>query len=184
MQPTIQIYSGTYFNFLEPWTTPITIEDVAHALSNICRFGGHTRSFYSVAQHSVYVSRIVPRKFAMHGLLHDAPEAVLGDIPSPLKQLLPDYKRIEKDAEVAILYHFGLEDSDWHAEVKKADLILLATEQRDLMKPIEDNMAWDAVKYVERLPDRITPLLPEDAKKMFLAEYEKIQNELRTETSN
>src|SRR5579872_2947230 len=87
-QPWIQTASGLEFPLFEPRLDAINIEDIAHGLSMICRFTGQCARFYSVAEHSVHVSHLVPREDAAWGLLHDAAEAYLGDVASPLKKHL------------------------------------------------------------------------------------------------
>jgi len=87
--------SGKRFWPLDPRPEDICIEDIAHALSHICRFGGHVREPYSVAQHSVIVSMIVKPENALYGLLHDAAEAYAGDMVRPLKRGMPAYRSIE-----------------------------------------------------------------------------------------
>ena len=169
MRPDILTYSGNYFDFMEPEKSVISIEDIAHGLSNTCRFGGHSRQFYSVAQHSVLVAQLVPPKYSFQGLMHDAAEAYIGDIPKPLKNLLPDYREIEKRVELAIFKHFGL-PLTLSPTVKNADLLMLATEQRDLMAPHDDE--WMLIKGVEPIQSRVIPITPDQAFNLFMQAFD------------
>ena len=165
---SILTYCGNRFDFAEPWRSEISIIDIAHALSNICRFGGHCSRFYSVAQHSVMVSRIVPAEHAPTALMHDATEAYLGDISRPLKAMLPDYRCLDAAVEEEVSMYYGvtrpLPDCVIHA-----DLVMLATEKRDLMP--QDREEWACLKGIEPLPERIFPLPPEEAKGLFLDRF-------------
>ncbi|EIC2063184.1 5'-deoxynucleotidase, partial [Escherichia coli] len=89
----IKTFSGKHFYYDRINKDDIVINDIAVSLSNICRFAGHLSHFYSVAQHAVLCSQLVPQEFAFEALMHDATEAYCQDIPAPLKRLLPDYKR-------------------------------------------------------------------------------------------
>jgi len=168
-RPDILLRSGNFFNFLSPEASIITVEDIASGLSNEARFNGQTRSFYSVAQHSVMVSRIVPPRWAWQGLFHDATEAVMKDIPKPLKRLLPDYQLLEQKIEAAILVKFGI-TLPLDPSIKAADLTMLATEKRDLMPP-HDHIEWPGV---EPLADVILPLPPAMAYQLFMSRYREL----------
>jgi hypothetical protein len=171
MNPTIMTQSGRYFSFTEATPDGIHIEDIAHALSHLCRFTGHTREFYSVAQHSVMVSYSVPPEMALEGLLHDATEAYVGDVSRPLKMLLPEYQKIESFVWSLIAKRFGIAE-DLPPEIKQVDNVLLFTERRDFMPAnlkSQDEWAWGAP--IGTLPFRIIAWPPEDAKKLFLDRF-------------
>lgn len=164
-----QIYSGKKFWPLDPRPEEVDINDIAHSLAFQCRFNGHCNSFFSIAQHSVFVSKIVPLEQALAGLLHDAPETYVGDIVSPLKKCLPpQFKEIEKEIEKVIFEKFNITNAN-HAEIKKADMIALFTEMRDLMKSPPSK--WNNADLYPPHPDKIIPLSPEEAKKEFLERF-------------
>lgn len=138
----IRTYSGVDFDLLHPQPSMVCIADIAHSLAHLCRFQGHGMRFYSVAEHSLHVAYGLAR--AGHpvdvvrlGLLHDAAEAYCGDVVTPLKRLLPDYSRIEKNIERLILEKFHLSGVPWDA-VKDIDEIMYYTEAYKLLpKPPE-----------------------------------------------
>ncbi len=165
----IQTFTGRQFFPLQPRAEDICIEDVAHALSLMCRYTGHTRSFYSVAQHCVIASNIVPPEDARWALLHDAAEAYLADIARPIKGLLPGIKEIEARIEAAVAERFGLA-LPMPDSIKRADLVLLATERRDLMSapPAE----WTAIEGIEPLPERIAPWPPHIGECLFMRQFQ------------
>jgi len=148
---------------------------IAHALSNICRFTGHCRAFYSVAEHSVHVSRIVPRDMALIGLLHDAPEAFVGDVAKPLKELLPDYRRIEARIEEAVFAHFGL-PLPLPDPVKAADRAMLRAEQAQAMN---SNDAWHHTHGERPAPIRLRFWEPDEAYRQFVWRFNELSQDNR-----
>jgi hypothetical protein len=169
--PTIMLRSGSWFDFCAPAASDFTIEDIAHGLGNICRYSGQCRRFYSVAEHSVLVSETA-EGFEFEALLHDAAEAFLGDITRPLKQMLPEYKKIEADVERAILERFGVV-GPLPAQVKQADLRVLAAEQKQIMP--EGTDGWVRGRKVSPAPVVVRHLPPEEATRIFLDRFEALQ---------
>lgn len=168
--PTILLASGEYFDYLDPDSCTYDIRDIAHGLSHICRFAGHCRSFYSVAQHSVYVSQIVPPEHAFAGLMHDAAEAFVGDVAKPLKDLLPEYRAIEDRVELSLLTRFGL-SKPLHPSIKEADIVMLATEQLALMQNRDD---WQYTRGRKPADLTIDPMPPEQARAFFLDRFHEL----------
>jgi len=162
--PTILLYSGNYFSYENPHDSVWTLEDIAHGLAMTCRFGGQARRYYSVAEHSVYVSRLVPPELAWDALMHDAAEAFICDMPKPLKEMLPEYKRIEKHVESAIGERYGLR-YPMPPEIKMADIQMLRAEQVQIMRNDDD---WHWTFDVPEPDITIAALPPESAKVMFL----------------
>lgn len=170
--PSIMTCGGGLFWFEAPDEYHYHPTVLAKALSKICRYGGHCSEFYSVAQHSVHVSMLVPPEMALHALLHDAAEAFLGDIPTPLKNLLPQYKELEKRVEAAIFRQFKL-PATLPPEIKWADLVALQAEKVMLM-PQDQWAVLDGVP-VTRMP--CGPLAPEAAEHRFLRRFVEIMDQ-------
>lgn len=166
--PTILLQSGAYFDLLDPANSAFTIEDIAHGLSNTCRFAGQCASFYSVAEHCVLASHVVAPEFALQTLMHDAAEAFIGDVTRPLKSILPEYKVIERSVEAAIMQRFGI--ADWNVpEVKEVDLAMLATEQLAMMP--KHGLDWTVLSGVTAASIEIAFWRPYTARAAFLERY-------------
>jgi len=162
----ILTYTGQRFDLLAPRAELITTIDVAHALAHVCRFGGHPRHHYSVAQHSLVVASIVPPGLQLVALLHDATEAYVGDLVRPLKALLPDYSEIEHGIWLAICDRFNL-DPKLPTSIHEADMIALATERRDLMP--EHGEPWPCLAGFKPLPATLPRWTSEQASMHFHA---------------
>lgn len=126
----ITTYTGIHFWPLDPRADEVNIDDIAHSLSMQCRFNGHIGKFYSVAEHSVRVAAECEEENRLCGLLHDASEAYLCDIPTPFKKELPDYLEYEEKVQNVVYNRFGILEEP--ADVKKIDKVMLVTEMRDL----------------------------------------------------
>lgn len=172
MTPSIITYTGKTLSLDNLTTESIDLIDIAKGLSNECRFGGQCEEFYSVAQHSILVSLLVPLPYALEGLLHDAAEAFIGDMPSPFKKNLSDYVEMEKKIENTIKEKFSINPTK-SPDVKMADLIALATECRDLN--VLQVLSYPPLKGI--LPSKkfvITPWPPKRAFEEFIARYNSI----------
>jgi hypothetical protein len=131
-EPVIRTFSGIFVNVFDLTPEMICIEDIAHALSHQCRFGGHLPKFYSVAQHSVLCCMLVEEQHKLAALMHDASEAYLLDVPRPIKKKLANYKEIEDVLMNVIAKKFGFL---WpmHEQVAKADETMLLKEWEEIM---------------------------------------------------
>jgi uncharacterized protein len=172
--PYLQTVSGRWVNPFDPDPDQLDAGDIARALANQCRFGGHSRVFYSVAQHSVIVSELVEQRggdaedvFA--ALMHDASEAYLGDMPHPIKHrssLGAAFKAAEDHLEAALRERFGIKA---HVpEIKRADRALLATERRAFSG---EGWHWPELEGVEPLELELTAVAPDEAAQAFAQRY-------------
>lgn len=166
----IMTYSGRMVDPFNLWPSDITIEDIAHSLSMQCRFNGHCKAFYSVAEHSVHVSTLVARPYALWGLLHDASEAFICDIPTPLKRsaAFTAYREHEADIMRSVCIRFGL-PNEMPDQVQWADEVMVATEARDLMSP--HGTAWERLLYPPAEMVLTNPMSPTEAKDAFLTRF-------------
>jgi len=149
MESWIQTYAGKHFDIFNPKIEDICIEDIAHGLSLQCRFNGQCNQFYSVAEHCARMACWDLPGDPRQRLMHDTAEAYIGDIPSPIKQNFPEFKKIEENLLEIIFKKFKIPLYNKDI-VKKADLIMLATEARDLMNNPND---WGILPmpYKERI---------------------------------
>lgn len=159
----IRTFSGKYVNIFEPKPEMFCIEDIAHALSNQCRFGGHLPEFYSVAQHSYHCAEFATPPNKLAALMHDASEAYLLDIPRPIKGKLQNYQEVEHNLMLEISKVFGF-DYPMPDEVKEIDNDILQLE-------------WD-LKMIKSRSDyeHYTSVAPQVAKNRFLEFYEKLKS--------
>ncbi len=156
---SIQTRHRIAFSLDAPRVEDVHIHDIAHSLAHLCRFNGHTRTFYSVAEHSLRCSQIVEPEFALDALLHDAAEAYLGDVTSPVKAALgPAWSELETRVASVVADAFGLL---WPIPrcVHNADQRMLATEVRDLLGPAIDGFAITAPPLLEPICDPWSPSL-------------------------
>ena len=166
----MQTYTGRQFYPLAPRAEDIDPLDIAHALSFICRYGGHVTRFYSVAEHCVLMSMAVSPENALAALLHDAAEAYIGDMVRPLKRNMFRYQQVDTFLEGVIRERFGLPRADdWPDEVKEADDRIVRNEKEALLVPTGAHWFVDSLEY---LPVRITGWYPAKAEQMYLARLE------------
>ena len=170
----IRTYSGIKFYPFNPKIENILIEDIAHSLSNQCRFSGHSSKFYSVAQHCCFVADICSEENKMWGLIHDATEAYFIDVPSPIKKAIKEFKNIENTLSLAIAEKFNL-PSKMPEEVHEADRSIFNVEWVSLMNG--DKGFFDfKTKYF-----KLKPETPSVAKKNYIKKYNellKIENKI------
>jgi hypothetical protein len=176
--PYLQTVSGRWVNPFDPDPDQLDAGDIARALANQCRFGGHCRVFYSVAQHCVIVSEQVELRGgdaedAFAALMHDATEAYLGDMPHPLKHRSPlgaAFKAAEERLEAAIREHFAIKPDV--PEIKRVDRALLASERRAFS---EERWHWPELEGVAPLDLELTAWSPDEAAEAFSRRYSQLE---------
>lgn len=173
LEPWIETFTGKQFYFLDPSDAQIDIRDIAHSLAFTCRYTGHSNRFYSVAEHSILVSYLASDPLA--GLLHDASEAYITDIASPIKPYLNNYKELEDKLMSKIAKKFGF-DYPLDPDIKDCDATQLKTEAKHLLR--SRGYPW-AHLYPTKRPHGITPNCwsPEEAERKFLERFEEVRKE-------
>jgi hypothetical protein len=173
VNPITLTYTGKYINVMNLQPEDIDIEDIAHALSMQCRYNGHVREFYSVAEHCFRLSLVVPDELAKVALMHDASEAYCGDLVLPIKRVLPQFGDIEDPIHLAIFERFGLNLGDLD-HIAYHDRAISIDEMGQLMESVDPFL----LTHYSALNIDINPMTPSDAKHAFLSRfYELFPNE-------
>lgn len=169
MKASICTFTGREFFPLAPRVEDVDIYDIAHALSCMPRFAGHTRHFYSVAQHCLLVASLVPKDMALAGLLHDAAEAYLMDLPTPIKRLMPAYCRAEAKL-LGVIGDAFRQRRGWAEDVaiKQADRAALQIEHWNLMPTVA---WWQKAPPPEGQLQILRPMSPAEAEGAFLEQF-------------
>ncbi len=168
----MQTFSGRKFYPLDPRAAEIVIQDIAHGLAMTCRFGGHSKRFYSVAEHCVIVSMFVAPAYAREALLHDSAEAYVGDMIRPLKHTarMGEFRAVEAAIELAVHERFGiLSTPESHAAVKEIDDRIIVDEIAALMS--DPPMYLERHKNVPPLGAHIAGLNPAHAEHVFVSRF-------------
>ena len=163
--PWQQTYMGHRFYPANPKPESIDIRDIAHGLSLLCRFAGQIKRFYSVAEHSLFVANLLPPELKLAGLMHDATEAYLSDVPQPVKLLLPQYKILENllSGVIESKFKFRLNDP----LIKRADDIALMTEAHQLLVDVPEG--WG--RQEKPMDIELLPVDPFTVEKRFLSAF-------------
>ncbi len=171
----IETYTGRTFYIQEPSPDYVCLKDIAHSLSNLCRYNGHCEKFYSVAEHSVHVAKFIeflkfPTTVVMAALLHDACEAYTGDFPSPIKWAIPELQTMEKKIQEAVHEHFNIGPQAYKNKViDDIDKRIVQDERKALMT--KSCLPWAVDGYVP-LNITVEAWVPEVAEKKFLEAFD------------
>ena len=174
MNSLMQTYSGLTVDFDNISRNSISIKDVAHALSITCRWNGHTKKFYSVAEHSILAATHAINNNesyldSLFILLHDASEAYVSDVASPIKKFFPTYMDMEEKIQVVIAEKFDL-PYPMPKQITEMDYKVLATEKRDLLG--EEPASWG--RLPNPLDEIIVPMTPIQSKAAFTKRFKEL----------
>jgi hypothetical protein len=168
----MQTFTGVAFYPLDPRPEEIHSVDIAHALSMLCRYNGHVRDFYSVAQHCVLISQWLEnegasRQDCLWGLLHDAPEAYIGDMTRPLKRYMPTFRKVDDDLMLTICLKYGI-PTGMPEIVKEADNRILLNERAVLLGTPPQEWHQDRQKIEPLAMDPVEPWSPRQAESFYI----------------
>jgi len=188
LDPYMITYSNKHVHYLNPQEDQIEIEDIAHHLSLICRFGGACKKHYSVAQHCILLSQIMKMYFgvrlAFEALMHDAEEAYTQDMVNPLKRILPEFQSVGKRLYKCIASKFGM-PSEVNPVIYHWDKALFVAEYRSLMPK-----GYDPPAHLREFPQDLWDMpihpygSPEEAEYLFLKRFRDLHNKYKEETKN
>ena len=168
----MRTFTGGQFDFVDPQPEMVKVRDIAHHTSLLCRFTGALQEFFSVAEHCLIVSHLVPPEFAFEGLMHDASEAYLNDLNKPAKETLLDYKALEKKIEHIIALKYGL-PTTMSPEVKYADNTSLRAEAAEILLET-DFSEWGDMEYDPTYVYGRIPLTSRQAERKFLIRFDEL----------
>ncbi len=169
--PVIQVTSGAPFYPFTPRPDEIKITDIANSLSYLCRYNGHVKKFYSVAEHSFHLSNVVEPEYALEALLHDAAEAYVGDLVAPIKRHIPEFNKIETQIMRAIWYKFGLPNRPLPIAVRDADQRIMLDERKYVLN--ESRFQWPLAATV-RTRAGIKCWTPKTSREKFLERFHEL----------
>lgn len=170
---SVQTYSGRVLDFANPQMDQIHIEDIAHALSHVCRFSGNLTQFYSVGAHSLNVTGMVPAEHKLQALLHDATEAYMGDLPKPLKRLCRDFQQIEDNLWEVIANKYCV-PTELHDSVKLADMMMLKEESDRLLLTGPRDDLWQDIRNIPNGNMFFLEEEPNKVRDIFLEKFESL----------
>lgn len=170
----VRTYTGRNLDLLDPDPKEIDIQDIAHHLAKLDRYNGAGHYSYSVGQHSLLVADALPKEYKLQGLLHDATEAYLGDVVSPLKKLLPDYRKIEQNVMNAVCKRFEITFPRPNI-IKRADQAVMAAEMHQVVK-------WPDLPKKQGLPEppkgiEIRPMDWKEVRQTFIERFKALRKE-------
>ncbi len=170
----VRTYTGRNLDLLNPDPKEIDIQDIAHHLAKLDRYNGAGHYHYSVGQHSLLVADALPKEYKLQGLLHDATEAYLGDVVSPLKKLLPDYRKIEQGVMAAVCKRYDITFPRPNI-IKRADQAVMAAEMLQVVK-------WPDLPKKQGLPEppkgmKIEPMGWKAVREVFIQRFKELHRE-------